>query len=149
MKIRLVLVILSASIHLIAGEPVVCKSIDEAIARGNLEAVQSFVAADPALSKVGANPRMTPLQQAILRNRAEIAAVLIEGGSDTKSLSACGGTPLHEAAASGGVEIITLLLKHGVDPATVSKTGDTALSIARQRSDATVISTIEKSLDTP
>ena len=32
MKTRLVLVILSASIHLFAAEPVVCKSIDEAIA---------------------------------------------------------------------------------------------------------------------
>jgi ankyrin repeat protein len=74
---------------------------------------------------------------------------LLEGGSDTKVLSACGGTPLHEAAASGGVEIIALLLNHGVDPAIVSQTGDTALSIARQRGDAAVISSIEKSLITP
>ena len=74
---------------------------------------------------------------------------LLEGGSDTKVLSACGGTPLHEAAASGGVEIIALLLNHGVDPATVSQTGDTALSIARQRGDAAVISSIEKSLNIP
>jgi ankyrin repeat protein len=191
------------------------ESIDEALARGNLEAVQIFLVADPALAKAGANPRLTPLQQAILRNRAEIAAVLIEagadvntpdssgrtplhlaverrnpeivslllarkadpsrrdsigwtplhhaaakndsavvralleGGSDTKVLSACGGTPLHEAAASGGVEIIALLLNHGVDPATVSQIGDTALSIARQRGDAAVISSIEKSLNTP
>lgn len=53
------------------------------------------------------------------------------------------------AAASGSVKIIPLLLKHGVDPATVSQTSDTALSIARQRGDAAVISSFEKSFDIP
>ncbi len=83
------------------------------------------------------------------KNDASVAHALFEGGSDTKSLSACGDTPLHEAAASGGVEIIALLLKHGIDPATVSQTGDTALSIALKRGDASIISSIEKSLNTP
>jgi hypothetical protein len=42
-----------------------------------------------------------------------------------------------------------LILKGGVDPATIAHNGDTALSIARQRGDAAVISSIEKSLKTP
>jgi hypothetical protein len=41
------------------------------------------------------------------------------------------------------------LPKAFVDPATVSQTGDTALSIARQRGDAAVISSIEYSHNTP
>ncbi|MFM8983985.1 MAG: hypothetical protein ACKOLA_14075 [Spartobacteria bacterium] len=68
MKRLLMLVILSAAIPLFAAEAV--QTIDEAIARGNLEAVQNYLATDPALANAGANPRMTPLQQAILRNRA-------------------------------------------------------------------------------
>ena len=57
MKIRLVLVILSASIHLLAAEPVVCKSIDEAIARGNTKAVVDFLKTNPSLAHAGTSIR--------------------------------------------------------------------------------------------
>ncbi len=52
------------------------ESIDEAIARGDLEDVQAHLKADPTSANQGKHPRMTPLQMAILRKKPEIAAVL-------------------------------------------------------------------------
>ena len=109
MKIRLVLAVLSASIHLSTAEPVVCKSIDEAIARGNLEAVQSFLATDLALAKAGASPRMSPLHEAAASGGVEIIALLLNHGVDPTTVSQTGDTALAIAGQRGDAAIIAAL----------------------------------------
>jgi ankyrin repeat protein len=143
MKTRLVLAVLSASIHLFAAEPVVCQSIDEAIARGNTKAVVDFLKTNPSLAHGGSNPRMTPLQQAILRNNAEIAEILITSGADVNSTDSKNRTPLHLAVERRNPAIVTILLSRQADPSRRDTIGWTPLHHAAAK-DATAVARLAR-----
>ncbi len=103
------------------------ESIDEAIARGDLEDVQAHLHADPATANQGKHPRMTPLQMAVLRNKSEIAAVLVEAGADVDIKDNSQRTPLHFAVERKSLPIVLLLLKHKAQPNERDKVGWTPL----------------------
>ncbi|MBO4632514.1 MAG: ankyrin repeat domain-containing protein [Lentisphaeria bacterium] len=75
-----------------------------------IEALQG--GADPNLElKNGA----TPLIMTILRNRADLAEMLLKRGADVNRAGKRGSTPLHTAAGLGRRECLKLLLKSGAD----------------------------------
>jgi ankyrin repeat protein len=55
----------------------------------------------------------SPLHSAAMRNRPEIAALLIEKGSDVNALDNKGHTPLYYARTCENQEMVTLLNAHG------------------------------------
>ena len=117
------------------------ETIDEAIARGDLEDMKRQIAADAAKIQKGKNPGMSPLLQAVLRSKDEIAVVLLEAGADPNAQDQSQRTALHLAVERGNAAIVPTLVKHkadpnlldrGVDPTVVSKTGVTALDVAKE-----------------
>lgn len=88
-------------------------TIDEAIARGDLADVKQHVAGDAKLLRRGVNPALTPLHQAILRNRTEIAEWLLAAGADPDFPDRSQRTPLHLAVERGNLVLVkNLLAKH-------------------------------------
>ncbi|MGH8021928.1 MAG: ankyrin repeat domain-containing protein [Opitutaceae bacterium] len=88
-------------------------SIDEAIARGDLDDVRRHVAAHPERLQRGRNASLTPLHQAILRNKQAIAMFLLEAGADANALDGSGRTPAHMAIERGNVDVLKMLIRHG------------------------------------
>ena len=72
------------SVEVVEAAPV-HPSIDEAIARGEIEQVRAIIAADPKALNEGRNPNLAPLLSAILRKKTEIALLLIESGADVNA----------------------------------------------------------------
>jgi ankyrin repeat protein len=75
-------------------EPVY-KTIDEAIARGDLDDVHRHLLAWPLSVNRGKHPKLSPLNQAILRKKEAIAMFLIEAGANVDLADANNRTPLH------------------------------------------------------
>jgi type 1 glutamine amidotransferase len=92
-------------------------TIDEAIAKGDIGDVRLHLAADPQSANKGGLPASRPpLEQAILRNKTEIAILLLESGADPNSVNASKRTPLHLAVDRNNPAIATALLKAGAKP---------------------------------
>jgi ankyrin repeat protein len=126
-------------------------TIDEAIARGDLDSVKQFLDRDASLVRGKPDAKLSPLHQAILRRQSKIVVLLLERGADVQApdssgrtplhlaveradagivkelLRRIGWTPLHHAAAKNRMEIATLLLDSGMDPNLRSELGGTAL----------------------
>jgi type 1 glutamine amidotransferase len=85
-------------------------TIDEAIARGDLEDVRRHLAIDPARVKGAPDAALAPLHQAILRNRTEIAMVLLEAGADPSAADRSQRTPVHLAVERGNLALVETLL---------------------------------------
>jgi ankyrin repeat protein/biotin transporter BioY len=81
-----------------------------------------------------ANPRdaigWTPLHNAAVMGRTDIAMLLLEKGADVNARSSVGLTPLHLAAAEGRAETVRLLLEKGADAGAVDNRGWTPLHYA-------------------
>lgn len=103
------------------------QSIDESIARGKLEDVKRHLAADPARVHKGRNPSLSPLQQAILRRKADIARLLLASGADPNQLDGSNRTPLHLAVERGEAGLIPDLFKYGAEPNHLDRVGWTPL----------------------
>lgn len=92
-------------------------TIDEAIAKGDLNDVQLHVAANPeSLNKGGRENSRPPLEQAVLRNKTEIALYLIKSGAETNTLNASKRTPLHLAVDRNNPKLATALVQAGAKP---------------------------------
>jgi type 1 glutamine amidotransferase len=102
-------------------------SIDEAIARGDLEDVLRHLAADPATLHTGRNPRLSPLQQAILRGQEPIALALLEAGANPDQTDGSSRTLLHLAVERSLAEAATALLRRGAPPNELDRIGWTPL----------------------
>lgn len=108
-------------------------SIDEAIARGDLDDVKRHLALDPTRIRRGQNPALTPLQQAILRGRTEIALHLLDVGADVNAADSSGRTPLHLAVLRNHPALITTLLTRQARPDVRDRQGWTPLHHAAAR----------------
>ncbi len=108
-------------------------SIDEAIARGDLEDVRRHLAFDPGRVHAGRHATLKPLQQAILRNRPEIALALLEAGADPDLADATRRTALHLAVDRGNATIVAALLAAGARPNELDQDGWTPLHHAAAR----------------
>lgn len=104
------------------------QTIDEAIAKGDIEDVKLHLAADPKRVNQGGKPTSRPpLEQAILRNKADIALLLIASGADVNTVNASQRTPLHISVERNNPQIATALLKAGAKPNERDKDGWTPL----------------------
>ena len=110
-----------------ASGPPHYKTIDESIARGDLADVHRHIVASPESVNTGKNPTLSPLQQAILRNKTEIAVVLLEAKADPNQVDASKRTLVHLAVERGNAALIPVLLEYKSDPDQLDKDGWTPL----------------------
>ncbi|MGB0742980.1 MAG: ankyrin repeat domain-containing protein [Opitutales bacterium] len=102
-------------------------SIDDAIARGDLQDVKLQLEAFPERAKQGKHPKLAPLHQAILRKKTEIALVLIAAGADLDQVDGSKRTPLHLSVDRNLPKVAAALLKAGAKPNEWDKAGWTPL----------------------
>ena len=102
-------------------------TIDEAIARGDLDDVRLHVKNTPESVHRGKDAGLTPLHQAILRNRNEIAVLLLDAGASVDAPDRSARTPLHLAVERGNVALAQTLLARKAKPNERDRTGWTPL----------------------
>ncbi|MEO0509541.1 MAG: ankyrin repeat domain-containing protein [Verrucomicrobiota bacterium] len=102
-------------------------SIDEAIARGDVADVKAHVAAFPERAVKGKHPKLTPLNQSILRKQTEIALVLIASGADVNATDPSKRTPLHLCVERNLPKVAEALLEAKAKPDELDKGGWTPL----------------------
>ncbi|MEM8953303.1 MAG: ankyrin repeat domain-containing protein [Verrucomicrobiota bacterium] len=105
-------------------------TIDEAIARGNIEVVKAILAKNPAAASVGARPTSPPLHQAILRQKGDIALVLVEAGADVNAVDSSDRSPLHLCVERDLAELVAPLVEAGASPNAQDPAGWTPLHLA-------------------
>jgi hypothetical protein len=93
------------------------QTIDEAIAKGDIDDVRLHLSTNPqSANKGGRVTSRPPLEQAVLRNKPEIAILLLESGADPNSINASKRTPLHLAVDRNSPAVAAALLKAGAKP---------------------------------
>lgn len=102
-------------------------TIDEAIAKGDLEDVKRHVQRDPALARGKPEAKLSPLHQAILRKQTKIALFLLEHGADVQTPDTSNRTPLHLAVERSDAVLVQELLRRKADPGKRDRTGWTPL----------------------
>jgi ankyrin repeat protein len=102
-------------------------TIDEAIARGDLEDVRLHLDREPATRDRGKDASLTPLHQAILRNRTEIAQLLLRSGAAVDVPDRSARTPLHLAVERGSLVLVQALLERHAKPNERDRLGWTPL----------------------
>ena len=108
--------------------PPVYQTIDESIAKGDLADVRAHVAANPkSVKKGGRETSRPPLEQAVMRNKADIALYLLQAGADPNTVNATQRTPLHLAVDRNNPVVAAALLKAGAKPNAPDKDGWTPL----------------------
>lgn len=86
-----------------------------------------------ALLEQGANPNavdiygFTPLIEAAIANRLDLAQCLVQYGADCKARDLTGGTALHWAAENNNVPLCRFLLEQGADPNAYNQAGQSVL----------------------
>ena len=89
-------------------------SIHEAASEGNIEAVKQHLAAGADVNVQSDFRKYTPLHEAIVGRKLEVANFLIEKGANVNMMDDTFGTPLDIAIMRGTMtEIVDLLRKHG------------------------------------
>lgn len=110
------------------GKPTQWPDIDTAIAKGDLADVKLHIQLNPESAKKGGKRNSRPpLEQAILRNKTEIALLLLASGGDPNSVNSSQRTPLHLCIDRNNPALITALLKAGANPDKLDKDGWTPL----------------------
>jgi hypothetical protein len=111
----------------IAAKPV-HGSIDEAIAKDDINDVKLHIAANPeSLHKGGRENSRPPLEQAILRNKTAIAVLLIEAGAAPDGVAGSPRTPLHLTIERNNPTVLAALLKAGAKASPPDQAGWTPL----------------------
>jgi uncharacterized protein len=105
-------------------------TIVDAIARGDIADVKLHLAADPARRDGGKDDALTPLHQASLRNRTEIAVLLLEAGADVNRPDSSQRTPLHLAVDRNNPALIETLLQRKARTDGLDRFGWTVLHYA-------------------
>jgi len=103
------------------------QTIDEAIAKGDLADVKLHLAATPDAANQGRDKTRSPLAQAVLRNKTEIALALLEAGAKPDGLDSSQRTILHLAVDRGNATVVAALLKAKANPNLGDKDGWTPL----------------------
>jgi hypothetical protein len=101
--------LLVSSHHDVGAYTVVVEAAD----RCDVGTVHNAVEEDRGLVRAKSWDRATLLHEAVAHDCTELAAYLLDKGSDPNSRKSDGVTPLHLAAQHGKLAIIKLLLEHG------------------------------------
>ncbi len=118
-------------------------TIDDAIAKNDIEDVRLHLEADPKSANQGGKPTSRPpLEQAVLRNKPEIVVVLLEAGADPNSVNASKRTPLHLAVDRNSPVMAAALLKAGAKPDVLDKDGWTPLHHAAAKNQLETVKAI-------
>lgn len=102
-------------------------TIDEAIARGDVDDVKRHLSTDPTRVNGSAEAKLKPLHQAILRKKGDIVVVLLANGASATALDSSGRSPLHLAVERGDAVVVAALLKAKADPTVRDSRGWTPL----------------------
>lgn len=103
------------------------------VQNGDLAQVRRMAALNPALIKVRSAYGSTALHLAVLAPTPDVAAFLIEHGTDVNALDNAGQTPLHHAVTYPGktaLLMVTLLVSHGADVNRLDSFNNTPLRLA-------------------
>jgi hypothetical protein len=114
------------------------QTIDEAITRGDLADVRLHVSANPPSLDQGRDQTRSPLAQAVLRNKTEIALFLIESGAKPDRVDGSQRTILHLAVERNNPALVSALLKAGAKPDLRDKDGWTPLHHAAAKNELEV-----------
>lgn len=110
------------------AEKPVYQTIDEAIAKGDIEDVKTHLRINSrSANKGGKENSRPPLEQAIMRKKPEIVALLLESGADPNTIDTSKRTPLHLAVDRNSPAMAAALLKAGAKPNLLDKDGWTPL----------------------
>lgn len=102
-------------------------TIDEAIARGDVDDARRHLDRDASLANGSERARMRPLHQAILRRRPEIVRLLLERGADPRMPDGSSRSPLQMAVERGDLIVVEALLRAGAEVNGRDKAGWTPL----------------------
>lgn len=103
-------------------------NIMHAVARGDAEDVQRHIQAGTDIN--APQNGWTPLQQATVRGKTEIAAILLENGAEVDARTGSQKTSLIFSAERNFKELTEVLLKHGADVNAQDNTGWGAMHYA-------------------
>ncbi len=104
------------------------KTIDDAIAKGDINDVRLHLRLNPQNLQKGARENSRPpLEQAVIRNKQDIALLLLTSGADPNTADASKRTPLHLAIERNNAVVVAALLKAGAKPDELDKDGWTPL----------------------
>lgn len=117
-----------------------------AVGRGDQDTVQVLFEAGADVGSVDALGRNV-LHIAALRDRGEIAALLIAHGADVQHADASGDTPLHAAANVNAASVAAALTAAGVDVAARNAKGKSAIDIAREKGFSPLVDQLERHID--
>ncbi|MDQ8182659.1 ankyrin repeat domain-containing protein [Pelagicoccus sp. SDUM812005] len=115
------------------------KTIEEAIARDDLQDVRVHLHRDPQLLNTPGRGGMTLLQQAVMRKKSEIALFLLQEGADPNAKTKSGQTTAHLAVTRNLPELCRALAEAGVDLGARDKQGWTALHLAAAKNQASSV----------
>ena len=96
-------------------KPTKIRTIFDAIALNDIEAVKNFVQKDKRNLRELDEGRITPLHKACMCNNAEIAKYLISEGADINAKDVNKMTPLHYACIEASDQLISLLAESKAD----------------------------------
>ncbi len=111
-------------------------SLVDPILFGTLEEVQEALKAGSDIEEVDVYG-FTPLIEAAIANKTDVAALLLKSGADANGQDASGRTALHWAIDNANLELSQLLLKHNAEPNMPTTAGQPALiyPILRQQNE--------------
>ena len=111
----------------------------EAAKSGDLDRVQSLLAADPAAVNQPGADGSTALHWAVNQNHEHVVAALLDAKADAKARNRYGFAPIALAASNGNANVLTLLIHAGADPRASVPGGESAIMTAARTGDPEAI----------
>ena len=109
-----------------SSSPKQARSIHEAAASGDKDAVERFLAEGASVNARG-EMGLTPLHIAAWHGHSEVVELLLERGADLEAVDKTGMTALHWGAAYGALETVKTLVAKGANVNAKNRNGGTPL----------------------